>query len=205
MPSLRKAPLKGAKFPFFAPLPASKRMATQYAGSVNGKFARVLCKDSIGKFLALPEAGYRVGTFTDRTPTGDALNVGKRFSINEKIGENPYILHLVPGTVIEMGTYDYANPAQRTEQVYKESVELFVPGHIPVWQMLYWISNQVRYYVGPTGNSEDLPDYTDLDPLTKIAAITTPHGRKYNIRSPLIVDAKPVVLPTASPSPSPTP
>lgn len=189
---LRRKPLTGPKMVYYAPLPASKRMASAAGGTDDDKnFCRILCKDAIGSFLGLPRAPHRVSTFKDKEPAGDANNVGKRFQINEKIGANPYILTLLPGTKIAMGEYDWEKDAPATiptpeaNGVYMKKIEIYVPSHIQVWRMLYWLENATNEYIADGGGTRVLTQYTEAKRanLKKIISITTPTQRTYNILS----------------------
>ncbi len=184
MVTYRSAPLEGPKMPFYVPLPASKRMAALYPDSPDGLFARVLCKDAIGNFLKLPRPGYRTSRFDDADGEAPApSNEGRAFIINEKVGAKPYIFTLKPGTVIQMASYNYQNPNEEPQDVYKKSISLFFPTHIQVWRVMYWISNKTASYLDDEGTARELANYVPGEELGAISAVTTPSGRKYNIAS----------------------
>ena len=196
--ALRGKPTQGPKLSFWAPLPASKEQADA-AIENDQTFARVLTKDSHGAFLGLVRAQPRISTFGDGNPEVENLNQGARFSINEQTGEKPFILTLKPGTQVMMGRYDWSVEAAPAAQgVYMKTLQLFVPGHITVWQMLRWLSKMSSNVLTEDGVSPPLEGfpvtvpglgYNILDNYNKIISVTTPWGRKYNLRSILYPDA----------------
>jgi hypothetical protein len=196
---LNGRPLRGPKLPFYAPLPASKRNRNLLDPTdIDYNFCRIVCKDSIGNFLGLPPANYRTGIFK-----GDAANAGKRFSINEKVGAKPYTLTLKPDTHVIQGKYDWESAdGHTTEAVVMKSLQIFMPSHIQVWRVLFWLTNETNYYLDDIGNQIILTAYTPPATLKSIFAVTTPSGRKYNLRSMLCPDAVPF-FPSPAPSPSP--
>ena len=195
--ALRGKPTLGPKLPFYAPLPASKAQADALL-ETDQVFARVLCKDGIGAFLGLPRAQYRISTFGAGNPDLPNLNLGARFSINEQVGEKPYLLTLKPGTQVRMGRYDWKTSTEPTsELIYMKSLQLHVPGHITVWQMMRWLTKISRNVLVEAGVSIDLPEFpvsntalypNIIDNYNKIISLTTPSGRKYNLRSILYPD-----------------
>lgn len=181
-------PLRGSKFPFHAPLPASKRNRSLLPPTdIDYNFCRIFCKDSIANFLGLPRANYRTGIFK-----GDAGNAGSRFSINEKVKANPYTLTLMPNTQVIQGKYDgEAADGATTEAVVMKSLQIFMPSHIQVWRVLFWLTNETNYYLDDEGNQIILTAYAPPATLKSIMAVTTPSGRKYNLRTMLFPDAVP--------------
>lgn len=202
--ALRGDPIQGPKLSFHAPLPASKDQRLTGQG-LDRTFARVLCKDGIGAFLGLPRAAPRISNFTEGNPNLPNLNEGARFAVNEKVGEKPYTITLAPGTAVKMGRYDWSTEdAPTVRDVFMKTLQIFVPGHIQVWSMLRWLSE-----VAPTaivGNTESQPlpgfpasnsaGYGNIaDNYKKIISLTTPNGRKYNVRSILYPDPVRLVVP----------
>jgi hypothetical protein len=196
--ALRGKPTQGPKMSFWAPLPASKEQANA-AIENDQTFARVLCKDAIGAFLGLVRAQPRISTFGEGNPDVENLNEGARFSINEQVGEKQYILTLKPGTAVMMGRYDWSTEAAPTAvPVFMKTLQLFVPGHVTVWQMKRWISKMSPNVLLENGVSPPLEGfpfsapglYTNIaDNYSKIISITSPNGRKTNLRSILYPDA----------------
>jgi len=194
--------------PFWLPLPASPRMQLLYPNQKEGLFAKILCKDAIGNFLGLPRAPFRTSTFNDvGDTTGDALNDGRVFVINEKIGAKPYILRLRPGTSIEMGNYNYNETNTAPVEVYKKSLSIFLNSHTQVWRLLYWLTNKANHYIDDIKGVRTLEGYVPNDNLGKIIGIVTPSGRTYNTTSILFDIPIGMTVPgyEAAPSPSPSP
>lgn len=195
--ALRGKPTLGPKLPFYAPLPASKAQAEALI-ETDQVFARILCKDGIGAFLGLPRAQYRISTFGEGRPDVPNSNQNARFSINEQVGEKPFLLTLKPGTVVKMGNYNWDVPGDGQAQgVNMKTLQLHVPGHVTVWQMLRWLTNISRNVLTADGASGDLPGfpvnntalYSNIaNNYNSIISMTTPSGRKYNLRSILYPD-----------------
>lgn len=209
--ALRGDPIQGPKLSFHAPLPASKDQRATGQG-LDATFARVLCKDGIGAFLGLPRAAPRISNFTEGNPDVPNLNEGARFAVNEKVGEKPYILTLAPGTVVKMARYDWSTEQPPTVQdVFMKTLQIFVPGHIQVWSMLRWLSEVANTAIVGNQESDPLPGfpasnaagYGDINAnYDKIISLTTPNGRKHNIRSILYPDPVDLVVPPFGVGPS---
>lgn len=209
------ANLPGPKIPFYAPFPASKRaILDDSAATLDRQFARVLCKDSIGLWLGWVPAPYRVSRFDDANDPTTANNIGKLFAINEKVSANPFKFFLLPGTTIRGQKMDFSlgtSPAAADYPV--KSISVWMPGHVSIQQVLFWINGNLRTYTLANGTqSEPLPiieggqaaGITAAN-LARVMAVVTPNERKYNVRTPMIPRARPMVVPGASPAPSPSP
>lgn len=207
--------LPGPKIPFYAPFPPSKRaILDDAAAPLDRRFARVLCKDAIGLWLGFVPAPYRVSRFDDAGDPTTANNLGKLFAINEKVSANPFKFFLKPGTQIRGQKMDFSlgtSPAPADYPV--KSISVWMPGHVSVQQVLFWINGGLRTYALANGSqSEALP--TNMGGLTVtqssanlelVYAVVTPNERKYNIRTPLVPDSRPMVVPARSQAPDPAP
>lgn len=207
--------LPGPKIPFYAPFEASKRaQADNYAAPLDKVFARVLCKDSIGLWLGWIPAPYRISRFDDKPGGTVAANAGRNFAINEQVAANPFKLFLKPGTKIRGQKMDFSlgtSPAPSDFPV--KSISIWMPGHVTITQVLFWINGNLRNYTKLDGTvSQNLPPLPDgiteqtvAEHLGMVMAVVTPNERKYNVRTPLLPKARPMIIPTATPSPSPSP
>lgn len=208
--------LPGPKIPFYAPFPASKKaILDNTIADLDKKFARPLCKDAIGLWLGWVPAPYRVSRFDDGGDPTTANNLGKLFAINEKVSANPFKFFLKPGTTIMGAQVNFSQGTAPEPRAYPvKSISVWLPGHVTINHVLFWLNGNLRTYRLDNGSqSEPLPEpeggqgaEVTIDNLKKIYAVVTPAGRKYNIRTTLIPNARPMVVPPiSSPSPSPSP
>lgn len=205
--------LPGPKIPFYAPFPASKRAREDLsAATLDRQFARVLCKDAIGLFLGLVPAPYRISRFDDKPGGTVAGNNGRRFAINEQVSANPFKFFLIPGTQIEGAKVNFSTGAVPVRRLYPvKSISVWMPGHVTINQVLFWINGLLNGYT-EGGVSRILPTVQNGQPratteanLKRILAVVTPNERKYNVRTVMIPDARPMIDPITTPTPSPTP
>lgn len=208
---IRMPNLPGPKIPFYAPFPASKRaMLDGSAAPLDRIFARVLCKDAIGLWLGWVPAPYRVSRFDDTEEAGLAANAGKLFAINEKVSANPFKFFVKPGTSILGHKVKFSGSVVPPAAQYPvKSISVWMPGHVTIQQVLFWINGNLRTYaLAGGGQSIALPnveggqsvEVTNAN-LNKILAVVTPNERKYNVRTNLIPNARPMILPGAAPPP----
>lgn len=204
--------LPGPKIPFYAPFPPSKRaIFDEAAAPLDRKFARVLCKDSIGLWLGWVPAPYRVSRFDDRGDPTTANNINKLFAINEKVSANPFKFFLKPGTQITGQKMDFSLGTESAPRLYPvKSISVWMPGHVSVQQVLFWINGNLRTYALVNGDqSEPLPsiDGGQAEGITaanlaRVMAVVTPNERKYNVRTPMVPRARPmIVVPRSVPAP----
>lgn len=188
-----KRPLHGPKMVYYAPLPPSKaQIAKQPPGTLDAQFTRIVCKDAIGNFLNLPRAPLRVGVFKSE----GGLNAGRRFSINDSVKSSPYQLILIPGTLVEEGRLynEDGTPNTEIKTHLVKRIIIYLPSHIQVWRILYWLGNNATHYVDDQNNKIHLPGYHPQN-LDKIAAVVTPRERKYQLRSSLLPNSPQIGLP----------
>lgn len=211
--------LPGPKIPFYAPFPASNRaILDDSAADLDRMFARVLCKDAIGLWLGFVPAPYRVSRFDDRAdPNNPAKNIGKLFAINEKVSANPFKLFLEPGTIIEGAKVNFSTGTVPKKEKYPvKSISIWLPGHVTVQHVLFWINGALRTYALANGaQSEPLPQVVGgqeaaktLENLEKVLAVVTPNERKYNVRTVMVPKSRPMVVPPqngVAPNPAPNP
>lgn len=209
--------LPGPKIVFYAPFPASKKAKNDTgAAPLDRLFARVLCKDSIGTFLGFGPAPYRASIFKKKATATTAPNVGKTFAINEKVSAKPFKFYLVPGTIVKGAKINYAGGIiSPIVDFTPKSISVWFPGHVTVADVLFWINSGINgYQIGGTGALQLVPGQSGgaggsqlVENLKKILAVVTPRERKYNVRTILVPNSRPMIrpLPAGTPAPSPAP
>ena len=199
--------LLGPKIPFYAPLRPSKKASIDSGSSLlDRSFARILCKDSVGLFLGLVPAPYRYSRFDSKPAGAESTNDGRRFMINDKVGAKPFKLRIKAGNQIPVdgqsqGSEPEPGPTTRTVK----SLSLYVPQHITVFDLIWWINNDSPSWLRLNGTAVDpLDGYQTGRGVLQVLSVTTPAERKYNVRTDLIPIARPIIT-TAYTDIDPTP
>lgn len=205
--------VRGPRTAFYAPLrPSPIAVADNDAADKDKLFARIVCSDAIGKFFGLPRAPIRYSRFNSKSVVIQARNNGRRFVIQDKVGARPFKFRIKDGTQIPTDPQQQGNePNPGPKSVSAKTISIYVPEHITVFDIIWWMNNDTGTYVQLNGTqSAKLEGYETGKGAILVQSVTTPDERKYNIRTDLFPEAVPIVskpfagTPSPSPSPSPT-
>ena len=194
----RGRPTVGRKLAFHVPLPPAKGAETKNFDDTDKQFARIYCKDSVGKFLGLPLANYRKLLTAPRDIPGGEIGPGGAAevirAVSDRVSAKPYTILLAPGTLVEQGKYVWYRGANADDglpnAVELRTLEFSLPGYMPVWRLLDWLTGQRDTYDIGNGRSAVLPGMT-FDNYSKIIALITPAQRTYPLASLLYEDRVP--------------
>lgn len=208
--------VRGPRTAFYAPLrPSATADADPDGATLDQLFCRVVCSDALGLFFGLVRAPIRYSRFDSQNLNAPAANDGRRFVIQDKVGARPFTFKLKAPTSIPADPLGSGSePEPGPQSIPAKSVSIYMPEHVSVFDVIWWINNDTGTYVRLDGTeSAKLTGYQEGKGALSVQRVITPDDMTYTLRTDLFPDAVPIVNvlytntnpPSPSPSPSPNP
>lgn len=208
--------VKGPRTAFYFPIrPSATADADEDGATLDQLFCRGVCSDALGLFFGLVRAPVRYSRFDSVDVNNPSPNDGRRFVIQDKVGAKPFKFKLKRPQAIQTDPMsDGPGPEPGPEVIEAKTVSIYLPEHVSVFDVIWWVNNDTGTYVRLDGEeSSVLEGYQQGAGALRVQRVVTPDERTYTLRTDLFPDAVPIVNvrytntnpPSPSPSPSPTP